>query len=302
MMLHVVYRSSPGENRKDRPAFYSKMLALSSVVRAAEAAGAGCKLVFLNDGALPPERLDLMRDVGRVIEIAAGSNRGSFRRAAALPRTLRWDTADLVWFAEDDYLYTQQAFAAVLAAADALPDIDYFGHYCTVQLEPGVPGRPAALDRRAHPVLLTQVLRAETATWHRSDATTSSFGSRVASVRQDETILRTCPFTGGSWDTTTCLTLQGERAFDWPTLGADLLGRSAGPAGRARPAVLAPAKALVNVRAMTRRPSRRRTLVCTSPALATHLEEPYLAPGTDWPAVAEQVAEWAAGRGVQLPR
>ena len=56
-MLHVVYRSYGGENAKGRPPYYSKLLALTSMVRAAELAGEHVHLVFLNDGTIPADRL-----------------------------------------------------------------------------------------------------------------------------------------------------------------------------------------------------------------------------------------------------
>jgi hypothetical protein len=48
--LHVVDRSHGGENAKDRPRFYSKLLTLASLVRAAEEAGRPIELVSSTTG------------------------------------------------------------------------------------------------------------------------------------------------------------------------------------------------------------------------------------------------------------
>lgn len=81
--LRIVYRSSESENDKPRPSYYSKTLALASVLRAAESLPVRPEFVFLNDGDIPPERLALMQTHGTVRALDGGSNRKTFRAAIA---------------------------------------------------------------------------------------------------------------------------------------------------------------------------------------------------------------------------
>lgn len=54
MTLHVVYRSHGGENRKGRPDWYSKQLALLSLARAASLLSAEAQLHFVKEGRCQP--------------------------------------------------------------------------------------------------------------------------------------------------------------------------------------------------------------------------------------------------------
>ena len=73
-------------------------------------------------------------------------------------------------------------------------------------------------------------------------------------------------------------------------------GRTSGPpARRLRAAALAPFLLATNLRSH-RRASRRRLLLASDPCLATHMEAGWLAPATDWRAVAGSTWDWAAGR------
>jgi hypothetical protein len=68
-MLHVVYRSYGGENAKSRPPFYSKLLALASLLCALEEADGAIEVLFINDGPVPIDRLELMRSKGEVVQL-----------------------------------------------------------------------------------------------------------------------------------------------------------------------------------------------------------------------------------------
>lgn len=298
MTLHVVYRSCGGENRKNRPVFYSKALALASFVRASAATGVPSDIVFLNDGPIPDDRLRLQRRAGEVRTVRAGSNRRSYRAAIALPRIRGWHRGDLVWFAEDDYLYQEDALASLVAAANRLPQASYFalygsmrhaGHTATRHVR--VASQPRSLgDPAAVPV--------GTRRYYRAVATTSTFWGRVGAVVDDERLLRLCSRSAGSWDTTTCLCLQGQQPFRWRRLAADLARPGSGdPARRAARGAVG---AAMNVRSLVRRPALRRVLVAADPEPVTHLEEPLLAPGTDWAALARDTAAWASTGGLEI--
>src|SRR6266511_6323917 len=131
--LQVIYRSHGRENTKGSPPYYRKLLALVSLLRAAEEAREPVDLVFLNDGWIPPERLAIMRSAGEVVaEARLGGNEGSFRKALAIPRVRKWSDDDLVWFAEDDYLYDPRALAGLIGAAAAMPEADYLALYASI--------------------------------------------------------------------------------------------------------------------------------------------------------------------------
>src|SRR4051794_31846232 len=122
LRLHVIYRSAGGDNRKARPAFYSKRTALLSFLRAwwavpAEERG---EMIFLNDGAVGEDRLAPMRHAG-VVDARSGLQiHGSYWAALDLALATRKADDDLVYLAEDDYLYRREALAAIVAAARAL--------------------------------------------------------------------------------------------------------------------------------------------------------------------------------------
>src|SRR5664279_136718 len=130
--LHVVYRSCAAENRKGRPSFYSKRLALLSLLRAATSVRSVVDLLFVNDGTIPSERLALMRSCGDVMTGTSMGVRGSYRQALAAARSRGWSGHDLVWFSEDDYLYRASALADLTEASLIWPRADYFALYASI--------------------------------------------------------------------------------------------------------------------------------------------------------------------------
>lgn len=270
--LHVVYRSHGGENSKGRPDWYSKLVGLRSFGRAAQTfraqrPGTRLDVVFLNDGPIPAERGTLMAQWGSPVTIQAGSNRRSYLAGVALARRDAWDAADLVLLAEDDYLWRPEALVSLLdAAVDPRgASADYFAPYGLPVEDDGEPTR-----------------------WGPLESTTSTFAARVGAIRQDERLLQLCALSGGDFDHTTCLTLQGRARFG----GRDLVRHHAPapgtPAWRAaaRWGYLTALRAAVDVRSL-RRPSRRRTLLGAQPALATHMETGWIAPGP-WQRIAAE--------------
>lgn len=307
--LRVIYRSHGGENSKARPAYYSKLLALASFVRAAEAVDPAPELVFVNDGSIPAPRLALMESRGEVLSVSAGSNRQSYRAVISLALDRAGAADDVVWFAEDDYLYARDALSHLAAAAATVPQADYFALYSSESLdlttsrrqptarpEPGAEGDPGA-------VVLGRV------SWFRALSTTSTFGVRRGVLREDARLLRTCPFTGGDWDHTTCLVYQGYQPFAAAQLRRELGPWAALPIEQwPRSVARALMRAGINLRAL-RRPSRRRLLLGSDPELVSHMEsleeDPTLPPGrraavADWERVAADTTAWAAERGISV--
>jgi hypothetical protein len=297
--LHVVCRSVGSENRKNRPAYYDKTTSLASLLRAAENSGVPTELVFVNDGPIPAGRLALMASAGELMHVACGSNRASLRRVLKLPRERGWPAGDLVWFAEDDYLYTADALASVAKAAQELVDADYFALYGELRYDrDAVRGAPtfvsnlrSAGDRDA--VALGR------SRWYRTVSTTSTFGARVRTLVADERLLRSTPFVGGAFDHATFLALAGYRPFGVGELGGDPLppGQASPPKRVARRAALTGSRLALNAAALARSQKARRTVVVPDPELATHMEEGLLAPGTDWAAETASVHEWMLERG-----
>jgi hypothetical protein len=296
--LHVVCRSVGSENKKNRPRFYDKTLALASLLRAADNSGISTELVFLNDGPIPPERVDLMALAGDVVQVSCGSNRASLRRALALPRERGWAGGDLVWFAEDDYLYAAHALAGVVAAAHELPRADYFALYSTLRFDRFATRRSPTIGVRQRADGDPDAVALGHSRWYQAVSTTSTFGTRVRILLADEWLLRTAPFVGGAFDHATCLTLQGYRPFGWDDLGgepldpqqASLLKRAA------RRTALTGVRLALDAVALSRSERARRTIVAPDPDLATHMEEGKLAPGIDWAAEAVDVADWLRDR------
>jgi hypothetical protein len=301
MTLRAVYRSYGGDNRKDRPQGYSKLLCLQSFVRALD--GVDADVVFLNDGPVPDELLALMRSCGRVEQLEGSGMRASYWGALQLAvSTPGWHDDDVVWFSEDDYLYRPDALRALARAARAeqTAGADYFALYGST---PGRsvlrPEEPELPDPRGwdpgQPVLVGEQV------WTRLRSTASTFGGRVGALRQDLGIFRLCmwPHRTMLRDHDTCLALQGFSQHS----AADLLrpvvqpvlGGGRGLRGAVRQAVLLPFLVATALRAK-RRPSRRRTFLAAAPNLATHMEDGRLAPGTDWSRVAEDVRAWARQR------
>jgi hypothetical protein len=288
-------RSYGGENMKDRPSYYSKMTCLASLVRAAQEVTPAAELIFVNDGPMPADRLAMMRSAGQVVRLDAGSNRSSYRTAILLAARREWADDDLVWFAEDDYLYTPRAFVELMAGASApaLADADYFSLYGGSAFDTSTgrlharprPQRGAAGDPSA--VVLGDLR------WYRGMSTTSSFGVRRGALVADARLLRLMPYTGGAWDRTSCLTAQGLRPFTRRELTDDLLPFfNQPPSGWPRALTRGAVRLTLSARAL-RRASRRRVMRAADPDQAGHLELDQLSPGTDWEQLAEQTLAWA---------
>jgi hypothetical protein len=284
-------RSHGAENRKNRPDFYDKTHCLASLIRAAEAVTPSPELVFVNDGPLPADRERLMTSAGEVLQGEFGSNRRSYRATLAIAAR-RGDDADLVWFAEDDYLYSPDAFLRLLEAADRLPRTDYFSLYLGELVE-RAKRRPPGADVARRPVGTTAENPVD---WAPAVSTTSSFAVRGHALREDLALLRLMPFTGGAFDHTTSLTLQSRYPFTRDILLEDLLPFGERPP-REWPRSLSRGvvRVTLGMRAL-RRPSRRRKLYGPTRDLVTHLEIGAFEPSEDWETLADGISEWARDR------
>ncbi|ORT50914.1 MULTISPECIES: hypothetical protein [Frankia] len=297
MILRILYRSVGSENTKNRPTFYSKMLALASLLRAVENVDIPVRIVFVNDGPMPAERLAVMTSAGEVQSVQCGSNRASYRYVLRMPRVRRWSPDDLVWLAEDDYLYTEKSLSSLVAAATALPAVDYFTLYSTLRFSSTTTRRRPMIHRdggsHSHAPVVDGV------TWARAATTTSTFGLRVGTLLEDELLLRSIPFVGGAFDRATCLTLQGFQPFRLAELsGEPPAFAPPPPAARiARRVVLSGLRTTLNAVALARPERLRRTMLVPEPSMATHMElGEALVPGHDWAVEAEAVQAWLQAR------
>ena len=291
MTIRLVYRSYGGENRKSRPVYYSKLLALASFVRAAEAAD--LSITFINDGPIPADRKALMARRGELVPIANGpaGMRTSYLTGLHQATERNWADDDVAYFCEDDYLHTIDAFATLTAAAEQLPQVAYFTLHGARKREPAV---DFPHGWRPQPDLTAANIG-----WSHIPSTTSTFGGRVGAVKQDMGIFRQCmrPFRRTFLDHETCLLYQGYPPYNLPEIFTGLPEhRSSGFASIAKTAVLVPFRVGMNVRALTRR-SSPHLLYAPDRNLACHLENDVISPGVDWPTVASETREWAADVG-----
>jgi hypothetical protein len=171
-------------------------------------------ITFLNDGQLPEHILSLMRARGTIVTGRFGSARRSYW--AALRVALEGPAADLVWLAEDDYLYTPGAFARLFRAVERLPDVDYFALYggeCGAEALPEIVARSVVvrgLGRR-----LTDA--PEPGQWYELGSTTSTFGARSRALKADRWVHWLGPLSGGAWDNAIMMALAGHPPFRWST-------------------------------------------------------------------------------------
>ena len=294
--LHLVLRFYGGENHKNRPPYYSKLLTLTSFVRAASRV-ADAEVIFLNDGPVPQPHLDLMHRYGTVRQIPNGpvGMRASYWRAVTLPRAHpEWPDTDILSLNEDDYLFRPDAFQALAEAASDLPEAQYFSVYGT-RPDPSDPNvrEVHSLPRDWAPAPDRLV---DGRTWFNQPGITSTFSGRVGAFRSDRVVFRHCmiPFRHRFLDHETCLINQGYVPYRGSDIVHGLPGDfEPGLRGVIRTLFLIPFRLALNAHAAMRG-GRRHLLYCLTPNAATHLDLPVISPDHDWAAEARSVAQWAA--------
>ena len=297
--IHLVLRSYGGENNKNRPPYYSKLLGLISFIRAASRVP-DADVLFLNDGPVPADHLSLMERFGTVVSVPGGpaGMRASYWYAVTLPqRHPEWDDDDLVALNEDDYLFRPDAFAVLDAAAAGIPEAGYFSVYgprpdyasATLRSDFSLPhGWTPGPDRTV-----------DGGTWFNQPGITSTFTARAGALRRDSIVFRHCmiPFRRRFLDHETCLIYQGFLPYRGLDLVLGLPGDFVpGIRGTIRTVVLIPFRFALNLHALLRREAH--LLYCLSPNEATHLDLPVISTDWDWAAEAVSVAHWAADQGL----
>lgn len=281
LRLHVIYRSTGSENRKRRPAYYSKLSSLRSLLRARHACPEAGELLFLNDGPIPQDRLELMTGAGTIVALGGVGGQEAFIAALRQPERSGWPDGDLVYLAEDDYLYRIEAFAALVDAARSLPEVDYFAFAGTLR---GARRADFPLERDL------RYPRAAAATfregWRAGLSHTASFAARPAAVRRDLRLHRIALRAGGTWDHSLSLAYQGLVPFTpAETVGAL---RAPGVGSWSRRGKVTAWRLALTATALARR-GDPHALAIADPPLATHVEIDVMSPGTDWEAEAARL-------------
>jgi len=291
--LTVYYRVTPQSNDKGRPAWFSKSLALQSMLVSLQDCGAPYSVVYVADGGVPTDLAPIVERSGEVVTISGGSAAKALRRLLDLLQQPEVTAGPgLLWLAEDDYLYRREAFRQLLAAYDGIPEAGYFNLYTP--------------DNRAwHATHLSQpALRGpddqrlvDGVRWQRVYDSNASFGIRRDLVAADAPLLRAGSRSGAGWDHTMLLLTNGLRPFSWRHLLSDLYLEPRAPSlakAAARPVI----RTWLNLLQASRRGRPGSAWYAPVEDLSTHVEVGYLSPHWDAEAHAEQLAaELGSGKG-----
>lgn len=212
--LFVVYRSTGSDRFPRRPPYFDKLVCLKSFLLSFRHVKGRGRILFLNDGPVPEERVALMRRWGSVVELPGLGNAPSFRRAVASALTMPDDA--IAYLAEDDYLHLEPALDrmmsvfGVIRAADYVTLYDHLDRYTRTDDVHG---------GRSHVIL------AAGQHWRTVDSTCLTFGARVGRLRRDHWIVRlaTMPKKRPK-DHLMWRLIQGDRAFAWKFPKRMLLG------------------------------------------------------------------------------
>jgi hypothetical protein len=278
MQIHYIYRSTAFENRARRPEYYSKDIALGSFLRSVEACSTSHDVVFVNDGpGMPAPRLAAMEAAGEVIETAGLGNGGSYRYLLAQAETRSWDGDDIVYFAEDDYLYRRCAFSDLERSARTIDRASFF----TLYDNPDYDTLPLHRSfERTHRDDRWSIGDLE---WRAVRNTTMSFAARVGDLRQQAWmhLLGSNPFLGESPHPADDYIWNASQSFVGKAL-IPVLFRCVNP----RNGVMVNAKRVGLMLREYRSDRRNKLLVAPTVSLATHMHVPFIAPNVDWAAEA----------------
>lgn len=307
--LRVLYRHYGGENTKPRPVYYSKVLALVSMLRAAEQLDQAPELVYVNDQVRPGPLLTLMEATGEVVDIKGGSDARSLRATFSREAARDASPDQFLWFAEDDYLYRPDALRHLSQGVEALPRASYVTVYGSGALDTAASRRRAVPASEPGAGTAGAVATTGDVDWYPAAYATSTLGTRRSTLRQDLSLLRFTALSGGAWDQASWAATAGYLPYTAAELRADLLPfRTVPPAGWPKALARGSIRVAVSARSL-RRPSRRVPLFASDPELVHHMEAPI--PGarhelsarsaaTDWAAVAADSWSWGEQRGLPL--
>jgi hypothetical protein len=130
MHITAFYRTFDGDNTKPRPPYYSKRLAFESFLLSWRQLPAAMRrlVVVVNSPRVPPSMASLVEAYAdEVRHVSVVGNSRSYLAALGMSRDVPDD--ELIYHAEDDYLYHADALPELVAAAERLPGVDYFTLY-----------------------------------------------------------------------------------------------------------------------------------------------------------------------------
>ena len=178
MTLHVIYRTTGGENAKPRPEAYSKTGALRSFLSSLDLVSVVGDVVFVVDGPMTRGELDRLHSLGEVIRLPGVGNASSYRHVLRIVHERTWSDDDLVYLAEDDYLYVPEAMSRLMAAAGRIERAAFFTAYD----HPDYYAHPSAVRfARHHRRDRWQV---DGIDWRSVRSTTMTFGARIGPLRR----------------------------------------------------------------------------------------------------------------------
>jgi hypothetical protein len=217
MHVTAIYRTYDGDNGKSRPVYFDKLTALQSFLLSwQKLPESGRRLIVCtNTPRMPPatERL-FERYADEVRHIPERGNTATYRRS------LRWveemPTDGLAYFAEDDYLYVPEAMTEIVAAAEAMPDVEYFTPYDHLDRYTRVD--EASFGRRGF------VRVAGGRHWRVVESTCSTFATRVSTFRRDVFTHVAMCYTGRIRDRLAWWLVQGVGPFFWKLPKRRLVG------------------------------------------------------------------------------
>ena len=183
MNIHFIYRSAPGSSKKEtRPSYFDKVSCLKSFLKAVDYVDSEMRgdLIFLNDGELDSSIMEIMNSSkSELIQLGGIGNSSSLRAAHELARTRNWDSSDIIYFAEDDYMYKEEAFAFLLGAASAIKE----GHYFTLYDHPDRYTRSDDVNNGYSKIYVSPDCH-----WRTVESTCQTYGVRIKSFKKDQWI------------------------------------------------------------------------------------------------------------------
>lgn len=181
MKIHFIYRSAPGDSKSEaRPVYFDKKHCLISFIHSFQALPDKYRgdLIFLNDGNIDSSIIEIMETVNSSIETLEGvGNSPSLRFAHQLVLKSNWPEGDLVYFAEDDYLYREQAFTKMINAAVDIPE----AHYFTLYDHPDRYTRNDDVNSGLSKIYISRDLH-----WRTVESTCQSYGVRIETFKKDK--------------------------------------------------------------------------------------------------------------------
>lgn len=229
-------------------------------------------VLFANDGPVGGDLAELMTAAGEVVQLEGGGLLESLWAALGLALSRGWPHDDVVYFAEDDYLFLPGALAALQEVVAQTPEIAFYAFYAAMdgQAPYGGPNSSALPTWLACPSIPSSGYErvVDGLRWCRAESTTCSFAARLGVLPVDRWVVRLAYRTGGPFDHLAWLTWQGRTSYRWSHL-VRLLFRD-GDRSAERRIKLTTWRTLLNLVSLAYR-FRPRTLIAPESALATHL-------------------------------